>query len=336
MGKLTTAMFEAGFVKDRSQVQARPQWTDGDKVRFIGKNPANIGGWEKLIAEQFNGKCRGLLSWQDFSEVKRLAIGTHTKLYQMSQGSLVNITPYSSTGTLTDPFTTTNGSATVTVTHNSHQRVPDDTVNFANATAVGGLTIDGDYTVVSTSPNSYTITAAGTASSSATGGGSVDYQYELGIGFGDATPAFGYGVGGYGVGTYGTPRSTSVLLAPRTWTLDKFDEYLLACPRGGNLYDWQLNVGSRAELVAAAPTQNLGVFVTEDRHAVLFGADGNKLKVKWCDQGDYGNWTVSDVTSAGTRTLTGGSEISCGIPTVAANLLLTDLSVWTMTLIGGD
>lgn len=74
---------------------------------------------------------------------------------------------------------------TVTITHTAHGAVAGDLVTIAGATAVGGLTISGQYRVVATgdvngldTANKYRITAASAATSSASGGGaSVTAQY---------------------------------------------------------------------------------------------------------------------------------------------------------------
>jgi hypothetical protein len=90
---------------------------------------------------------------------------TTFSLYQAS-GSVVSLG--------TDPFATTSGSATVTVTATAHGLSVGNLVVFSDATAVGGLTIDKMYAVVATpTVNTFTITAASNATSTATGGGST-------------------------------------------------------------------------------------------------------------------------------------------------------------------
>ena len=60
---------------------------------------------------------------------------------------------------LTDPFTTTRNSTTVTVNDPSHGLAVRDTANFSGASEVAGITIDGDYDVQSViDGDNYTIT----------------------------------------------------------------------------------------------------------------------------------------------------------------------------------
>ena len=71
-----------------------------------------------------------------------------------------------------NPFTTSNGSKTVTVAHSSHGFTPGMKVTFAPSRTFRGVTVNGTYEIVTVSTNSYTITVAASATSSGTGGGS--------------------------------------------------------------------------------------------------------------------------------------------------------------------
>ena len=73
-----------------------------------------------------------------------------------------------------NPFTVTNGSATITVSHTSHGLSVGNFVTFSGSSAVGGITPNSvEMTVVSVpDANSYTVSFTSNATSSATGGGS--------------------------------------------------------------------------------------------------------------------------------------------------------------------
>lgn len=83
------------------------------------------------------------------------------------------------TETLSNPFVTVSGSATVTVTDTSFGGLTGDEVEFSGAATVGGLDLNDTYSIASVvDANTYTITAASAATSTATGGGtSVTAQY---------------------------------------------------------------------------------------------------------------------------------------------------------------
>lgn len=58
--------------------------------------------------------------------------------------------------------------------------------------------------------------------------------------------------------------------------------------------------------------------------------------VRWSDQEDYTNWTISDQTTAGAFRIPTGSIIMGGIQCPQFALISTDVDVWSMTYVGGD
>ena len=73
-------------------------------------------------------------------------------------------------------FTTTNGSATVSVNEPNHGRSTSDTVRFRNAELVGGIaaaTINSNsgFTITKVDDNNYTFPSGSTATETETGGG---------------------------------------------------------------------------------------------------------------------------------------------------------------------
>jgi hypothetical protein len=235
---LSKVEFAPGIIKDDTPLASEGGWVDADKVRFRQGRPQTIGGWETATVTKFDGIARGGHAWTDLMGQKQIAFGTAAKLYAYSGGQILDITPDFSEGVLVDPFTTENGSAIVTVEHEEHGLFADQTITYSHAAAVGGITIDGAYTVTSViTRDSYTITHTSAASSGATGGGAVDYVAAWQAGLVDGTGGLGYGTGAYGVGVYGLSSQTDYL--PAVWSLDSLGEILLANRRGGGLYIWQ-------------------------------------------------------------------------------------------------
>ena len=72
-----------------------------------------------------------------------------------------------------NPFTTVNGTPTVTVQHPDHGLFTGAQITVSGAAAVGGITPSGAYTVTVTGVDAYTITHGSNASSNATGGGTA-------------------------------------------------------------------------------------------------------------------------------------------------------------------
>lgn len=233
---------QPGVFKDDTPLSAKTFAIDSDKMRVVRGRWQTIGGWETAANDTFMGVCRGLFSWRDGDSQSYTAIGTHTALEVFYDGAIYDITPAEERGQLTNPFSTTISTYSVNVADTAHGRAVDDRVVFANATAVGGITVDGEYTVTTVvDANNYTITSATVATSTAgPGGGTVDYEYLLKPGLVDNLGGPGYGVGVFGTGGYGQGSSETVYY-PRTWTMDSWGQNLVACPRGGKIYEWAPN-----------------------------------------------------------------------------------------------
>lgn len=315
-------------------------WKDVDRVRFRNGFPEKIGGWLKQAGlDTFIGTARGVVDWQAISTfTKYIAFGTSKKLYVMTGGMIYDITPLRESGQLTNPFTTTINSPTVGVADVGHGLSVGHYVNFNNASAVGGITVDGNYIVATVvDVDNYTITHTSNATSTAgPGGGTVDYGYEIAPGVDDSVAGLGYGIGTYGSGTYGTARSVSQTQA-RTWSLDTWGEDLIACHVSGSIYVWDSSVGpaTSATLIAAAPTNNLSAFVsTENRHLIALGAGSDPLLVQWCHQEDYNTWTSTITNTAGDRRLDVGSKIITWAKIRGSHLIFTDAFVYSMQFAG--
>jgi hypothetical protein len=237
---LTALNFKPGVTKDDTPLAAEGGWVDADKVRFSRGMPQSIGGWDAALSSTFTGVARGGHAWADNLGRRWLAWGTAGNLYAFAGGNLLDVTPVHASGVLTSPFTVAAGSNSISVRHVGHAMTTGQSITFSNQSiAVGGLTLNGTYTVTVSDRNTYTITHGGNAAFSATGGGSVDYvaAFRPGLISGLGEPG-GYGAEAYGEGGYsGTIPSAATL--PRTWSLDNWGENLVAVPRGGGLYEFQ-------------------------------------------------------------------------------------------------
>jgi hypothetical protein len=196
---LQKLQFTPGIYQDGSRYSTSGAWSDADKVRFRANLPEKIGGWQRAVLEQFLGTCRHMLPFSDLTGNFFLGVGTNLKYYIERGGSFYDITPLRATITETDPFSTTNGSTTVVVTIPNHGAFLGDFVTFSGASAVGGLTLNGEFQIVDVLTSStFTITSLTAASSTATGGGSVTAIFQTNTGL-DTTL---YG-NGWGAGTWG-------------------------------------------------------------------------------------------------------------------------------------
>jgi len=323
-------------------------WSSMNLVRFREGLAEVYGGWVSFISTLLQGVCRGLTAWTTLLAVPILAAGTHLRLYLISLGSVFDITPIVQTTTPTGPFTTQSGSKTVTVS-DPGLTVAVSVNSFIEVTggsAVGGLTLSGEYQVASLiSTTSYTITAASTAGSNATGGGTPTIAYLLPAGLQDQQQANGWGLDAWGSGTWGTPRSGSNGFAlPRTWTMDHFGEILVASPRGGGIYAWLPSGGfsTRAAAITNAPTSCNAIMVSNGAQQIIAlgatpagGGTFNPMLVAWCDSGNYTVWAAAAGNAAGSFPLTDGSQLMWGGKASQQMLLWTDTALYGMNYIGG-
>jgi hypothetical protein len=196
---LQKLQFTPGVQHDGSRYSSSGSWTDADKVRFRAGAPEKIGGWQQAVLAQFLGTCRHLFAFSDLAGSYYLGIGTELKYYIERGGSMYDITPTRAPITQSNPFTTTNASTNVLVTIPSHGASIGDFVTFSGASAVGGLTLNGEYQITNVPTSAtFNITAASAATSSATGGGSVTAVFQINTGPNDTLYGNGWGAGTWG------------------------------------------------------------------------------------------------------------------------------------------
>jgi hypothetical protein len=245
---LKKILFKPGTNQENTRYTNENGWYISEKVRFRQGTPEKIGGWQRISPYTFQGVCRFLWNWVTLSFDNLLAVGTNLKFYIERGGIYNDITPIRETATLTNPFTTTSGSAVVTVTDASHGGATGDFVTFSGASAVGGLTLNGNYQIANVTTNTYTITAASNASSTATGGGTVTAKYEIDAGPAIQGAVIGWGSGGWGMGGWGTGVAGTERL--RLWDAQNWGEDLVFGYRGGPLYYWDATNGVTTRGVA--------------------------------------------------------------------------------------
>ena len=210
---LQKILLKPGVNRENTRYTNEGSYYESDKVRFRQGTPEKIGGWQRISAATFLGVCRALWAWFSLSSTALIAVGTNLKYYVLSGGTYNDITPLRVTRTLVNnPITTYNGLTKVTILDALGGQIAGDYVTFSGATAVGGITISGEYQIsVSVVANSYDITAASAASSSATGGGAaVSAAYQINVGPATQSASTGWGAGGWGTGTWGVGTASEV------------------------------------------------------------------------------------------------------------------------------
>jgi hypothetical protein len=248
-----------------------------------------------------------------------------------------------------NPFATTNGSATVTVTATAHGGQTGDYVTFSGASTVAGLDLNNEYKITVTNANTYTITASSAASSTTSGGGSsVRAEYQITIGPASQVAQVGWGAGAWGSGKWG---GVGVFEpdAMRLWSAMNFGEDLVFGPRGGGVYYWDATNGlpTRGVNIETLPgatdtpvIQNL-VFVSDIyRFVFCFGANDtgtttqDPMLIRWADQESVTDWLPSAANQAGSLRLSHGSKIIAVAQTRQEILVWTDTALYSLQYLG--
>ena len=347
---LKKLLFRPGVNRETTRYAAEEGWYDCDKVRFRGGLPEKIGGWQIISLNTFLGVCRSLFGWVTLSNQKLLGVGTNLKFYIEKGGTYYDITPERTPSgvALTDPFTTVDGSTTVTVTDAAGGYGNGDFVTFSGASAVGGLTLNGEFQITYLTGNTYTIESSTAASSAATGGGSVTAIYQINVGPEVEVPLVGWGAGGWNQGTWGNGIESTDSL--RLWSQSNFGEDLIFGPRGEPVYYWDASSGLTARAVelstiagaSDAPTVQNFILVSDiSRFVFCFGANTlgtatqDPMLVRWSDQENPLNWTPSATNQAGDIKLSNGSQIITALQSRQEVLVWTDSAMYAMQYVGG-
>ena len=349
---LTQLNFLPGIDTENTQTGAEGRWVDCDKIRFRKGLPQKIGGWTKFSQNYYVGVGRALAAWFSLDGARYESLGTDRKVYAYQAGTNSDITPIRSSNVVSNTFSTTTGSSTVTVSEVNHGAVDGSFITISNVSAnVGGILttqLEGEFEIQSViNADAYTILSPGTANADVTTTANADIEYQINIGPDVQTFGYGWNAGTYNQGTWNTPRTTTtVTLDMRQWSLNNWGEDLILTQRDGSTYYWDISggmSGNRATLLANAPTNStLSVVSTDTRHLVCMGTEtqiGNtasqdKLFIRWSDQENITEWTPNVTNSAGSQRIAGGSEIRAGKNAKGTILVWTDTTLHSMAFIG--
>jgi len=347
---LRKLVLRPGVNKEVTRYVDEEGWMDCDKIRFRAGYPEKIGGWQRISANTFLGIARSLFNWVTLEGQNLVGVGTNLKFYVEKGGAYFDVTPERTPSgvSLTNPFTTVSGSTTVTVTDAAGGYINGDFVTFSGASAVGGLTLNGEFQLTYSTGNTYTIEASSAASSSATGGGSVTAKYQINVGPEFAVPLVGWSAGGWNEGAWGNGATSTDSL--RLWSQSNFGEDLIFGARGNGVYYWDASVGLSTRAVALStlagasntPTKQNFILVSDvSRFVFCFGANTlgsatqDPMLIRWSDQEDAANWTPSATNQAGDLRLSQGSEIIGALQARQEILVFTDAALYALQYIGG-
>jgi hypothetical protein len=253
---LQKIVLKPGVNRENTRYTNEGGYYESNLVRFRQGTPEKIGGWEQISLNTFAGLCRSLWNWTTLAGANLVGVGTEEKFYIEQTGVYYDITPIDNTHILgTNPFTGS-GTTTVTVTDATYSPAVGSYVIFNGASAVGGVTISGQYQVVSILTSAtYTITAASAVTG--TGGGSVAYaSYLLSATITTAGGSLGWGTGNWNEGSWGGIGQVTRTRTATLWTQYNFGENLLFGPKQGAMYVWNASTAPNLAFLTVASITN--------------------------------------------------------------------------------
>lgn len=338
-------LFTQGALSDISPVVQTSNLTDafstiaGESIVTI-KDPQrtpSVGDWLDIATAVFAG---GVVLQGSYQAKTVNPDGSYT----IDAGTPATVTQ-GNVGTVFS-FTTQLGSAIVAVTLGAAPLVNGQIITVAVPTAVGGVTIEGQLSLM-VANGVATINAGAAAAAAANGsenGGQARILYLLPAVLDSASP-FTYGAGRFGAGAFGVGEGAATgVFDLREWSIDNFGQIMVANPKGAPIYFWTPPVAfsNRAQLVTVGPQFSEAIFVAMPQEQVVaLGADGggfqDPMLIAFSDVGSFvaaGSWTASATNQAGTFRLTKGSKIVGGMQGGLRAAVWTDVGLWTMVYEG--
>ena len=219
---LQKVKFASGFNKQVTATGGESQWVGGDNVRFRYGTPEKIGGWAQLGSVDITGRNTAIHHFINTAGIKYAALGTNRLLYVYSGGIFYDISPIKSTTTLTSAFSTTNGSATVTLTFASAHNINIGDIilldNFSSITNsnFNSANFDDNKFQVASIPTDTTLTitlASNESGSGASTSGGIRVQHYFPVGPAAEVASTGWGLGpwsGFKAGQFTSTLSSSI------------------------------------------------------------------------------------------------------------------------------
>lgn len=324
---LTKLQFRPGINKESTSYANEGGYYSCDKVRFRSGYAEKLGGWVNQSANTFKGICHTLWNWITFGGSNLLAVGTNSKYYIENGGTYYDVTPIFSSGVIAaDPFSTTDGSLLVTVTHSGHASTIGTYVTFSNVASSGvinGINFDGEFEIIATpNSNTYQIVAPNVATATGSGGGSlVIAQIQTPAGLATYSGGVGWGKPPWGSGGWGSATAAGTDL--RLWSQDNFNDDLIFNYRRGPIYYWTLDLANydRARLLSDIANETIRATTT-----AAFSLSVTTITVADPTGIESGAVLVGTGIAAGTYVTTaydGSFSVPISVPTTASAAIST-------------
>lgn len=248
---------------------------------------------------------------------------------------------------------TTSGSNQILVTLPGHGALDGDYVLIENVSGpVGGIPaseINTDHLISDVTTNTFKITVQTAATSTAGYNSPISFVFDIHAGNAVASGGYGWSAGGWSRSTWGSGTNELLLIPPRLFTQDRFNDDLIFCIRNGDIYYWAYDPSftTRAAPLSSVPNasdvpQLVGsiLFSQQDRHLLAFGGTAyltnnyDPLLIRWANQEEPWNFTPTATNSAGFLRVSNGSEIVRAVRTRQEILVFTDSTLYSLQFLG--
>jgi hypothetical protein len=323
-----------GIVKAATPLQVKNRYFDGNLIRWRAGKLLPVGGWERITSTPLSSTIRAIFPWAGYDGGIYAAIGCENKLFVLQGATYTDITPAGFTGSSAGVFGAF-GTGDYGATYYGLDTDPtfprDPTQSFLPTFS---WTIDnwgGDILAVASSDGRLLHWNDAETTAGEVGFNDVVTIVRLSnVATVTTVNHHGFGVGqsvDIAGNTVGSLNGTYTITSTPTLTTFTYAN------SGTNT----TGTGGTANAIAAdqCPTNNRGVIVTPERHAVLIGAGGNLRRVAWSDQEDYTEWDFADPTNtAGFLDLDTQNKITMCASVREGTLIWTEDEVWLMRYIG--
>ena len=352
---LQKVKFAPGFNKQVTATGGESQWVNGDNVRFRYGTPEKIGGWSQLGSVAITGRATAIHHFVNTSGIKYAILGTNRILYAYSGGIFYDIHPIKATTSLSNAFSTTNGSKTVTLTFASAHNINKfDIILLDTFTAITGSNFgSGDFTdkkfMVTSIPTDTTLTIEMESNESGSGAstsGGIRVQHYYPVGPAVEVASTGWSLGSWGgqqTGQFTSTLSSDINASVTSFTMASSSSF----PSSGTVligtelitYTGNDNSGTlsgltRGALGTTAATHSSGATVTDASNFFAWNAAasgdivtapglwsldnlGNKL-IATINGGESFEWDSNPTGANNTR-----ATIITGAPTASAFSLVS-------------
>lgn len=252
----------------------------------------------------------------------------------------------------------------------AHEAETGDFVQISGVTGtIGGVPADeinGNHEITVVNGLTFTVPVTTEVTSNETtgaGGTAIIIDFEIRPGYPIATAGYGWGTGTWSRGAWGLGSTEPIFFQQRDWWFDNFDNDLVMNIRNGAAYWWARGtlpdpgtaLSTRAITLQqyaddegydpdAVPVKIMQLLVSQqDRHLIAFGAvpfgstnpdDFDPMLIRWADQDTPGDWTPTELNTAGDIRVSRGSRIVRALPARQEILVWTDSHLFTLQFLG--